>query len=152
MKLVVQRVHSCKLSVDNKLVSEIKQGLVVYVGFNQNDTKEHFDWFVNKICGLRIFRDENDKINLSVKDVKGEIMIVSNFTLYADCSRGFRPNFMYAMESQKAREFYEELLAKFKSVHPYKVCSGMFGEHMEIQQENDGPINIVIEEKDYFKE
>ena len=151
MKLVIQRVHKCKLLVDNEVYSEINKGIVVFVGFNQDDTNEHFDWFVNKICGLRIFRDENDKINLSVKDVEGEIMIVSNFTLFADCSRGFRPNFMYAMGSEKARAYYEELVEKFRALHPYKVVTGKFGEHMDIIQENDGPINIVMDEREYFK-
>lgn len=152
MKIVVQRVNSARLTVDDKTVSQINNGLVVYVGFNQNDTNKHFDWFVNKVCGLRIFRDENDKINLSVKDIGGEIMVVSNFTLYADCSHGFRPSFINAMESSKAELLYNEILEKFKNSYPNRVCAGMFGEHMVIEQVNDGPINIVLEEKDIFKD
>ena len=152
MKIVIQRVNSAKLTVDNNLVSQIQNGLVVYVGFNQNDTNKHFDWFVNKVVGMRIFRDENDKMNLSVKDIGGKIMVVSNFSLYADCSHGFRPSFINAMESSKAKILYEEILEKFKNAYQGNVFAGLFGEHMIIDQVNDGPINIVLEESEFFKD
>lgn len=144
MRAVIQRIDMAKLSVDKKLVSEIGKGLIVYLGICQTDKEKNADMLAKKIADMRIFRDENEKMNLSVKDIKGEILVVSNFTIYADCSRGNRPNFMYAMQSNEANQLYEYFIMKLKQ-QGVGVKTGQFGEHMEIQQVNNGPINIIAE-------
>ena len=143
MRAIVQRVNHAKLSVDDKLVSSIGHGLLVYLGVCQDDNESDVYYLAKKISGLRIFKDSEDKMNLSVKDVGGEILLVSNFTIYGDCSRGNRPNFMYAMEPQKANELYKMLKLELEK-HDIHVETGMFGEHMHILVENDGPINIIL--------
>jgi D-aminoacyl-tRNA deacylase len=141
-------VHNADLFVDNKLVSSIKKGLVVFIGFCIDEDIDKIDWLANKIVNLRIFKDDEDKMNLSVKDVGGDILLVSNFTLYADTSHGFRPNFMYALNSEKARPLYEELIKSLNNLYSGHIQTGIFHEHMEINQQNDGPINIVIDTKE----
>lgn len=144
MRAVIQRVDNAKLTVEEKTVSKIDKGLVVYLGINQNDTIKNANNLAKKIADLRIFRDENCKLNLSVKNIGGQILVVSNFTIYADCSRGNRPNFMYAMKSENANVLYEFFVTELKS-QGIEVKTGMFGEHMTIEQTNNGPINIIVE-------
>lgn len=144
MRAVVQRVDRAVLIVDGKPVSQIGKGLVVYLGVGQNDEEKNADNLAKKVADMRIFRDENDKLNLSVKDVKGEILVVSNFTIYADCSRGNRPNFMYAKASQEANVLYEYFVTQLRR-QGVTVKTGVFGEHMSIEQTNNGPINIIVE-------
>lgn len=144
MRAIIQRVQSANLTEEGKQISQIGQGLCVYLGINQDDTIENAKKLAKKLVNLRVFRDENEKINYSVKDIKGEVMIVSNFTIYADCSRGTRPNFMYAMKSEPAKKLYEEFV-KLIEKENITAKQGVFGGHMKIEQINDGPVNIVLE-------
>ena len=144
MRLIIQRVDSASLSVDGKLISSIEKGFCVYVGAKVGDTEKDAEYLAKKLCNLRIFRDENDKMNLSLKDVNGEILLVSNFTLYADCTRGHRPNFCNALNSQDAKRLYDYLTDLIKQ-NNIPVKNGVFGAHMKIDVKNNGPVNIVID-------
>lgn len=142
MRCVVQRVRSASVTVEEKVVGSIKEGLLVLCGFLEDDTKEKIDWVANKIAKLRIFNDENDKLNLSVKDVGGEVLIVSNFTLYGDCNNGHRPNFSLAAKGEISRPLYQYFVKKMEEMVP--VQTGMFGEHMEMKLDFNGPITVII--------
>ncbi len=145
MKFVVQRVKETSLTADGKPYSKISHGLVCFVGFTEGDENVNMDWFVNKIAGLRVFEDENQKMNLNLTQVNGEIMIVPNFTLYADCSHGFRPSFINALHPSKSSPMFDQIVEKFKAVLGDRVKTGVFGADMQIDQHNDGPITIVID-------
>ena len=144
MRVVVQRVKYAKLSIEGVVKGEMDNGLVVYVGYGKSDQNKN-DWLVNKICGLRVFEDDNNKLNLSVKDINGKIMVISNFTLCGNCQKGFRPSFEEAMEYNQALEMYKNLLQSFTAAMPNSILSGEFGADMQIEQINDGPVNIIIE-------
>ena len=144
MKIVIQRVKHAKLEVEDKLISEINHGIVAYVGFTNGDENASFDWIVNKLCGLRIFEDENGKMNLNLNQVNGEILIVPNFTLYADCSHGFRPSFINALHPTLSNPLFDKFVQQTKSTFTGTVATGVFGADMKISQINDGPITIVI--------
>ncbi len=144
MKAVLQIVDKANLSVDGKIVSEIEKGLTIYLGLHFSDTKEKAEQLATKIANLRIFKDENDKINLCVKQVGNNALVVSNFTLYADTTRGTRPNFSYAMEPKQAEEIYNHF-NKTLSDEGINVKTGVFGAHMIINQVLKGPVNIVLE-------
>lgn len=144
MKLLVQRVKNAKVTVENKVVGEIGKGFLVLCGITHSDTKETADYLVKKLCNLRIFEDENDKINLSIKEVNGELLIVSQFTLYADCTSGNRPSFTNAAKPDSANELYEYFLEQCKCQN-IKVEKGIFGAHMEILLVNDGPVTMMLE-------
>ena len=144
MKAVVQRVKQTKLSVEGELVSQINGGLTVFLGIKRGDCVKQADWIAKKIAALRIFEDENGKMNLSVKDVKGEVLLVSQFTLYGDASHGNRPSFTEAEEPSKANELYEYCAERIRSMDvPVKL--GVFGADMKIEQYNDGPVTITLE-------
>ena len=145
MKIVVQRVKHAKLEIDNQIYSQIRHGLVCFVGFTDGDQNINMDWFVNKVSGLRVFEDENQKMNLNLTQVDGEIMIVPNFTLYADCSHGFRPSFIEALKPDQATILFDTIVSKFKGTLGERVKTGVFGADMQITQLNDGPITIVID-------
>lgn len=144
MRLVIQRVKYAKVKVENDIVGEIKKGLFVLLGVGQNDTKEQADYIVKKICNLRIFEDEAGKMNLSIKDINGKMLIVSQFTLYADCSKGNRPSFIEAANPDKAEELYEYVIHECKK-NNIQIETGLFGADMKIELLNDGPVTIVIE-------
>ena len=145
MKLVVQRVDNAKVVVDNKTVGKIGKGYMVLLGVGENDTEEEADYLAKKLIGLRIFEDENEKMNLSIKDVNGELLIISQFTLYGDCSHGNRPSFITAMKPDRANELYEYFCEKCnKEVH---VEKGVFGAHMDVSLLNSGPVTIIIEKE-----
>ncbi len=144
MKAVVQRVKNTTLSVDGKLISEIPFGLTVFLGIKVGDTQKEADYIAKKIAGLRIFEDENGKMNLSVKDVGGEVLLVSQFTLYGDASHGNRPSFTLAERPEKAEPLYEYAVQAL-SAHGVIVKKGVFGGDMQIQQHNDGPVTILLE-------
>lgn len=144
MKFIVQRVKNAQVAVNNNIVGKIDKGLMVLCGITHTDTEKEADYLVNKLCNLRIFEDENDKMNLSVKDINGELLIVSQFTLYADCNSGNRPSFTNAARPEYANELYEYVLKKCKD-SGLKVENGVFGEHMEILLLNDGPVTIILE-------
>ena len=143
MRLVVQRVKNAKVEVDNKIVGQINQGYMVLVGVGPNDTEKEADYLAKKLINLRVFEDENGKMNLGLKDVNGELLLISQFTLYADCSGGNRPSFINAAKPDKANELYEYFCKKCaESVH---VQKGVFGAHMEVTLQNSGPVTILLE-------
>ncbi len=145
MKLVVQRVKHADVKVDGKVTGKINEGFLVLLGVAQDDTEEIADKFVKKLVNLRVFRDENDKMNKSVIDINGSLLIVSQFTLYADCSHGNRPSFINAGSPDKANELYEYFKAKCVE-YGVPVESGIFGAHMEVDLLNDGPVTIILDE------
>ena len=145
MKIVVQKTHGCKLYVDEKLVSEIGAGLIVFVGVHRDDTMDTVDYCANKITHMRLFKDENNKINKSVLDTNGDIMVVSNFTLNAVIASGTRPSFSNSAEPERANNLYLALAEKMRECGVSHVATGAFGEHMHLETTLDGPFNIVIE-------
>lgn len=144
MKLVVQRVKNAKVDVDGKTVGKIEKGFLVLLGVTYTDTKETADYLVKKLCNLRVFEDENGKMNLSLKDVDGKLLIVSQFTLYADCSGGNRPSFVNAAKPEFANELYEYFCDKCKE-NGIEVEKGIFGADMKVSLLNDGPVTIILE-------
>lgn len=144
MKLVIQRVKNAKVEVENKVVGKIHKGFLVLIGVTHSDTKEQANYLADKLCKLRIFTDEKGKMNLSLKDVDGELLIVSQFTLYADCSSGNRPSFVEAAEANKAEKLYEYFCSQCAK-NNIKVEKGIFGADMQVFLQNDGPVTIVME-------
>ena len=144
MKAVVQRVKRTTLSVDGELISEIPFGLTVFLGVKVGDTEKEAAYLAKKIAGLRIFEDENGKMNLSVKDVGGEVLLVSKFTLYGDASHGNRPSFTLAERPEKAEPLYQYAVQELSS-YGVTVKKGIFGADMKIEQYNDGPVTILLE-------
>ena len=145
MRLVIQKVKNAKVDIDGKTVSSIGKGLLVLLGVTHEDTKETVDYLVKKLCKLRVFEDENGKMNLSIKDVEGKLLIVSQFTLYADCSRGNRPSFVDAAKPDFANELYEYFCEKCKG-EQIEVQKGIFGADMKVSLLNDGPVTIILEQ------
>lgn len=144
MKAVIQRVREAELSVDGKLISATGFGLVVFLGIGMGDSDALADKFAFKVSKLRIFEDENGKMNRSVSDIGGEILLVSQFTLYGDCSHGNRPSFSNAEQPDRAKELYELCAEKLRATG-LTVKLGVFGADMKIRQFNDGPVSIIME-------
>lgn len=144
MKLVIQRVADANVKVDNKIIGEIGKGFVVLLGVSDEDTKENADYLVKKLCSLRVFADENNKMNLSLKDVNGELLIISQFTLFADCTKGNRPSFTQAGNPKHANELYEYFIEQCKKIN-ISTQHGIFGADMKINLTNDGPVTILLE-------
>ena len=144
MKAVVQRVKQTTLCVDGELISQIPFGLTVFLGITATDTRANADYLMKKIAALRIFEDENGKMNLSVKDVGGEVLLVSQFTLYGDASHGNRPSFTAAARPEIAKPLYEYAVDALRA-QGVKVSCGIFGADMQIAQHNDGPVTILLE-------
>lgn len=147
MRAVIQRVKYSSLKVDGKLISQIGQGFLVLLGIGQGDTDEMSEKIARKIAGMRIFEDENGKMNLSLADVGGEVLLVSQFTLYADCKHGNRPSFINAEKPEIAQKMYEnfKILLEKRNL---TVKTGIFGEDMKIELLNDGPVTIILDDKD----
>ncbi len=146
MRAVIQRVKKANVKIiPANETRSIEKGLLVFLAIKSDDTFEKIKWMANKIINLRIFPDDENKMNLSVKDINGEIMIISNFTLYGDVSRGFRPNFMYSASQDFAREYFQQFVEYVKLNYQAPVVSGEFGAMMEIELINDGPVTIIIE-------
>lgn len=145
MKLLLQRVTEASVNIDEKEYSKINQGLLVLLGIHEDDTKEKADWMIQKMINLRIFSDAVGKMNLSVKDISGEILIVSQFTLYGDASKGNRPSFITAAKPEVAILIYEYFIQQSEVLLPQKVKTGQFGADMKISLINDGPVTIIIE-------
>ena len=143
MKAVIQRVKKASVEIEGKIYSKINRGLLILFCAEKNDVKENIDFVANKILNLRIFEDENHKMNLSVKDITGEILIVSQFTLASDLKKGLRPSFDNAMEPIKAKEFYEDMILKLKE-SKLNVQTGVFGTDMQVMLINDGPVTFVL--------
>ncbi|MBR2870870.1 MAG: D-tyrosyl-tRNA(Tyr) deacylase [Clostridia bacterium] len=146
MKAVVQRVLRANLKVDGELISEINAGYVVFLGVGKGDTEKDGDYFIKKLPTLRICEDENGKINVNIKDAGGEILLVSQFTLYADTSHGNRPSFIEAELPERANELYEYVV-KGLQAQGLTVKKGVFGADMKIEQVNDGPFTVIMESR-----
>ncbi len=147
MKAVLQRVKKASLTVDKKEISGIKQGLFVLLGVAKDDRDEDIIWLANKIINLRIFEDDEGKLNRSLLDISGEILLVSQFTLFADCEKGRRPSFDNAMPPEYAKEMFDKFFQYLKSQN-VKVEQGIFKAHMEITLTNYGPVTIILDSKD----
>ena len=146
MKFVVQRVTEASVAVDGNVIGKIGKGFLVLIGVSDNDTKEIADKMVKKLLGLRIFDDENDKINLSLTDVGGELLLISQFTLYANCKKGYRPSFIEAGAPDMANEMYEYIVEKCRE--QFHVETGEFGADMKVSLLNDGPFTIILDSDD----
>ena len=150
MKFVIQRVNHASVKVDGNVVGKIDKGYMVLIGISENDTKEIADKMIKKMIGLRIFEDENGKTNISLKDVSGELLLISQFTLYADCKKGNRPSFINAGKPDMANEMYEYIIEQCKK--EISVAEkGIFGADMKVSLENDGPFTIVLDSKEIIK-
>lgn len=150
MKFVVQRVDEASVSVENRIVGKIGKGLLVLMGVNQTDTIDIADKLLNKLLKLRIFEDENGKTNLDIKNVNGQLLIISQFTLYADCRKGNRPSFINAGNPADANELYEYVLKKCREVIP-DTEQGVFGAHMQVSLVNNGPFTIILDSEELSK-
>ena len=144
MKIVVQRVKYAKVEVEGKIVGKIENGFLVLLGITHADTKQNAEYLAKKLCHLRIFKDENEKMNLDIKQVNGKLLIVSQFTLYANCKDGNRPSFTEAAKPEMADQLYEYFCEQCKSFG-IEVEKGIFGENMQVSLLNDGPVTIVLE-------
>ncbi len=147
MKVVIQRVSSASVTVDNKVISEIQKGLLVLVGIEDADTQEDIDWLCQKINNLRIFGDENEVMNLSVKDINGDVIVVSQFTLHALTKKGNRPSYIKASKPEIAIPMYEKFVSQMEKELGKNVQTGIFGADMKVSLLNDGPVTIVMDSK-----
>ncbi|ACD53326.1 D-tyrosyl-tRNA(Tyr) deacylase [Clostridium botulinum] len=149
MRAVVQRVTSSSVKVEDNIVGSIGKGLNVLIGISKSDTLEDLKYIRDKVINLRIFQDEKEKMNLSLLDIKGELLVISQFTLYGDCRKGRRPNFMDAKGGEEAKELYEEFLSLLKESN-LKVETGEFGADMKVEINNDGPVTIILDSSKNF--
>ena len=147
MRFVIQRVSSASVTIDGKVSGEIGKGFVVLIGIGEDDTKEIADKLLHKLLNMRIFEDENGTTNLALKDVSGELLMISQFTLYANCKKGNRPSFIQAGNPELANNLYEYIIAKCKEEIP-DVQTGIFGADMKISLINDGPFTILLDSED----
>ena len=144
MKFVIQRVTQSSVTVDGNVIGKIGKGFMVLIGVEDSDTKAIADKMISKLIGLRVFQDENDKMNLSLKDVNGELLLISQFTLYADCKKGNRPSFIRAGKPDRANEMYQYIIDECKK-QVSVVEQGEFGADMKVELLNDGPVTIILD-------
>ena len=149
MRAVVQRVTYSSVEVDGEIVGEINKGFNVLLGISKEDTEEDTKYIKDKIINLRVFSDENDKMNLSLLDIKGELLLISQFTLYGDARKGRRPNFMNALGGEEAKKFYDKFIEMMKETG-LKVQTGIFGADMKVDIKNDGPVTILLDSSRNF--
>lgn len=145
MKLVIQRVKHASVKVDGEVKGEISEGFLVLLGVKKGDTDKDLEYCAKKLVGLRVFKDDEDKMNLSVNDIDGEFLIISQFTLYGDTKKGNRPSFVMAEDPDKANLMYEKFLEKVRELSGKKVEKGVFGADMKVELLNDGPVTILVE-------
>lgn len=147
MKAVLQRVNNASVKIDKEIVGIINNGLLIYLGIGKDDQINDVDILIEKIAKMRIFEDESNKLNLSIKDIDGEVMVISQFTLYADCKKGTRPNFFSAAAPSIAEDLYNHFICQLK-LKEINVSSGVFGAYMDVQSVNTGPVTILLDTKD----
>ncbi|MBW7866868.1 MAG: D-tyrosyl-tRNA(Tyr) deacylase [Brumimicrobium sp.] len=147
MRVVIQRVSEASVSIDQQIVGAIQHGLMILLGIETEDTEEDIDWLCNKISGLRIFSDEEGKMNLDIQDIQGDFLVVSQFTLHAKTKKGNRPSFIHAAKPDVAIPLYEQFKKKLAVISGRNVASGEFGGDMKVSLINDGPVTIIIDTK-----
>lgn len=145
MKVLLQRVKCASVEINNEVRGKIDKGLLLFVGVGKESEEKHIKKLCDKICNLRIFEDENSKFNLSLKDIQGEVLVISQFTLHANCKKGRRPDFTKSADPKKAKKFYQDFINELKCPEIKNVESGEFGAHMNIALENDGPVTIMLD-------
>ena len=145
MKVVIQTVKNASVLINGKTRNSIENGMLILAGFTIDDNDEKIDKMIHKISGLRVFTDANDKMNLSLNDVNGELLVISNFTLYGNLNHGFRPSFENSLEPIKSNALYDSFISKLKDVFPDRVKTGKFGAHMEVSLVNIGPKTFIYE-------
>jgi D-tyrosyl-tRNA(Tyr) deacylase len=145
MKIVLQRVSEASVWVENEQIGAIESGLMLLVGIHENDETEQLAWLCDKVLNLRVFDDDEGKMNLSVRDVDGGLLVVPQFTLYGDYEKGNRPSYMSAAKPQKAEPLYDKTIAYFQEHSDLAVATGQFGAYMDVRLRNDGPITLVLE-------
>jgi D-aminoacyl-tRNA deacylase len=145
MRVVIQRVKRASVTVNNTVSGKIGYGLLLLTGIHENDSRDEIDWCCDKILKLRIFEDKENKMNLSVKDVKGDLLVVSQFTLYGNVRKGTRPSFIEAARPDKAEPLYDYMIQRFKEMSRLKCESGEFGAMMDVELINDGPVTLILE-------
>ena len=147
MRAVIQRVSYARLFIDDEVYSKINKGLLILIGVENNDRINDIKWLAKKICEMRIFSDSNKKLNLSVRDILGEIMVISQFTLLASTKKGNRPSYIKASKPKEAIKVYNNFIAELEKTFMKKIKTGLFGKEMKIELENDGPVTIIIDSK-----
>ena len=147
MRVVLQRVQHASVTVENKVFGKIESGILVLVGFEESDNEEDYEWMINKIIQLRIFPDENGVMNISLQDIQGEILVVSQFTLHASTKKGNRPSYIKSSPPQTARNQYNQFVDLIKTKYIPKIETGEFGADMKVDLRNDGPVTICIDSK-----
>ena len=148
MRILIQRVEKASVSVDGSLKGKINKGLLIFVGISKSDTNSDIEYVVDKSVNLRLFPDVNGKFHFSVRDIKGELMVISQFTLYGETRRGRRPSFSDAMGPVEAEDIFNKVIQRFKSNSGLAVAEGQFGSHMDIKLINDGPVTIWLDSED----
>lgn len=148
MRAVIQRVSSASVEIDNCIKGQINSGLLVFLGIEEVDTVEDLKWLAQKIVSMRIFSDEKGLMNLSLKDIQGGMLLISQFTLFALTQKGNRPSFMYAAKPEKANEMYELMKREMSTLLGFEIQSGEFGADMKVELLNDGPVTIIMDTKD----
>lgn len=151
MKAVIQRVNKAKVTVDGNITGEISKGFLILLGVVEGDTEEEMKLLAKKVAGIRIFTDENDKMNLSLDQVDGEVLVVSQFTLCADTSHGRRPSFISSAKPDIAKDLYEKFMQQLKELGVKKVESGIFAADMQVELVNDGPVTIIMDTNEWKK-
>jgi D-aminoacyl-tRNA deacylase len=144
MRIVIQRVKSASVEIDTQVFSKINQGILVFLGIAKSDTENNIDFFINKLLNLRMFEDDSNKMNKSIQEINGEILVVSQFTLYGNCQKGRRPSFDQAAKPEVAIPLYNKFIEKLKTQYPKKIQTGKFGADMQVKLENDGPVTFII--------
>ncbi|AGC77034.1 D-tyrosyl-tRNA(Tyr) deacylase [Nonlabens dokdonensis] len=148
MRAVIQRVSEASVIIDNKQHAAIEQGLLILLGITHEDTQEDIDWLAGKIIGMRIFSDQEDKMNLSIQDIDGELLLISQFTLFANTKKGNRPSYINAARPEVAVPLYEAFLSTLSRKRDKEIKSGIFGADMKVALVNDGPVTIIIDSQD----
>ena len=147
MRIVIQRVREASVRVGDELVSKINQGMLILIGFEHEDSKNDADWLVQKLAGMRIFNDNQGKMNLSITDIKGQFIVVSQFTLFASTKKGNRPSFIHAAQPEVAIPLYEYFVTQLEIISGTPVQTGVFGADMNVSLVNDGPVTILMDSK-----